>query len=197
MPVIAIAVVAANGVLGDGQDQPFKFKEDWARFKRTTMGHPLVAGRKTYDVMGLLPGRPLVVVTHDPGCVTLPDVLPSGASLYVADSIEGALEIAQGLDDIVFVIGGGTIYRAAWDLIDELDVTEVHAEAVGDVVFPHIDPQVWAEVSREPCGEFDFVRYQRVAHITLTNSCAEAPQRGDRRGFIKVMQSTPGIDPAE
>ena len=52
MRVIAIAVVADNGVIGDGRDQPFKFREDWDRFKATTMGHPLIMGRHTAEVMG-------------------------------------------------------------------------------------------------------------------------------------------------
>lgn len=59
MKLIAIAVVASNGVIGDGNDQPFKFAEDWARFKKITMGHSMIMGRKTHDAMGLLPGEPV------------------------------------------------------------------------------------------------------------------------------------------
>lgn len=159
--IVAIAVVAANGVIGDGFDQPFKFREDWARFKHTTMGHPLVAGRKTYDAMGLLPGRALIVVTRDPASVRAPDCVPEGAELLVAQSIDEALSLAQDRDDVCYVVGGGQIYRQAWDRLTKLDLTEVHRDAVGAVTFPDVDPDVWRETSREPRGDFDFVTYTR------------------------------------
>lgn len=161
MTIKAIAVVASNGVIGDGIDQPFKFPEDWARFKKVTMGHPLIMGRKTHEAMGLLPGRTSIVLTSRPDAIEFPlgeDGRPRG---YAVDSLGKALEHALGRDEEVFVIGGGQIYRLAWDHLDELDITEVHAEAEGSVTFPEIDPEQWQEVSREPRGEFDFVRYAR------------------------------------
>ena len=58
MPVIAIAIVAANGVIGDGERQPFEYAEDWARYKKVTLGHPMIMGRKTFEAIGRwLPGR--------------------------------------------------------------------------------------------------------------------------------------------
>ena len=70
--------------------------------------------------------------------------------------------MAASLDDVVYVAGGGEIYRAAWSVLTELDITEVHADAEGAVRFPEIDPGQWREVRREPRGEFDFVGYERV-----------------------------------
>ena len=160
MPVIAIAIVAANGVLGDGEKQPFEFAEDWARYKRVTMGHPMVMGRATHDAIGRwLPGRTTIVVTRDPARVDVPD--DPRVDARVATSVDEALALSRDLDETVYVAGGGTVYAQAWDSLDELDRTEVRADAEGAVVFPSIDPAVWEEYRREPRGDFDFVGYRR------------------------------------
>lgn len=163
MKLIAIAVVASNGVIGDGNDQPFKFAEDWARFKTITMGHSLIMGRKTHDAMGLLPGRTSIVITRHPDRLSFPaaeDGRPRGVAVSTWDE---AVQVPTGdADDLRYVIGGGQIYQLAWPYLDELDITEVHAQAAGSVRFPDIRPEEWEEVSREPHGEFDFVRYTRA-----------------------------------
>lgn len=158
MPVIAIAIVARNGVLGDGSRQPFEFAEDWARYKRVTLGHPMIMGRATHDAIGRwLPGRTTIVVTSDPDAIQLP---ADGRGRAVG-SVTEALALARELDDTVYVAGGGQVYRQAWDALDELDLTEVHADAEGSVVFPVVDPGVWEEYRRDPRGPFDFVGYRR------------------------------------
>lgn len=158
MEIVAIALVARNRVIGDGQTQPFSFAEDWARFKRVTLGHPLVMGRRTHDAIGrFLPGRTTIVVTRHPATLRI----PPDAAARTADSVEGALALAAGLDDVVFVAGGGTVYAQAWPYLTALDLTEVHADAVGHVRFPDVDPAEWAEVRREPRAGFDFVGYRR------------------------------------
>ena len=138
MTIRAIAVLARNRVIGTGRDQPFKFPEDWARFKRVTMGHPLIVGRRTHEVMGLLPGRFSIVVTSRPQAISFP-----------ADAEE------------VYVIGGGQIYRQAWPYLAGLEITWVHADAEGGVLFPEITPEEWVETARTERGEFDFVSYRR------------------------------------
>ena len=162
MPVIAIAIVAANGVLGDGKKQPFEFPEDWARYKRVTLGHPMIMGRATHDAIGRwLPGRTTIVVTRTPQAVELPtDGRADGRAVA---SLDEALALARSLDDTVYVAGGGQVYAQAWDELDELDLTEVHADAAGSVVLPEVDPAVWEEYRREPRGAFDFVGYRRRA----------------------------------
>ncbi len=158
MEVIAIALVARNGVIGDGTAQPFSFAEDWRRFKRVTLGHPLIMGRRTVEAIGrFLPGRTTIVVTRHPGRVIVPD----GADARVAGSLVEALRVAAALDDVVFVAGGGTIYEQAWPYLTALDLTDVHADAAGDVRFPDVDPGEWEETRREPGPEFDFVGYRR------------------------------------
>lgn len=158
MEVVAIAIVGRNGVIGDGLSQPFEFPEDWRRFKQVTLGHPLIMGRRTVDSIGrFLPGRTTVVVTRTPNSVRIPD----GAAARVAGSLTEALAIAAALDDRVYVAGGGTIYAQAWPYLTDLDLTEVHADAAGDVRFPAVDPAEWVESRREPHGPFDFVGYRR------------------------------------
>jgi dihydrofolate reductase len=160
--IIAIAIVAANGVIGDGHKQPFEFAEDWARYKRVTLGHPMIMGRKTHEAIGRwLPGRPTIVVTTRPELVELPGP-GSTASGYAVHSLDEAVRLASSLDDEeIYIAGGGLIYHQAWDRLTDLDLTEVHADAEGSVRFPEIDPSDWVEVRREPRGEFDFVGYRR------------------------------------
>ncbi len=162
MRIIAIAIVAANGVIGDGNSQPFEFAEDWARYKRVTSGHPMIMGRRTHEAIGRwLPGRPTIVVTGRPDAIELPPA-DSTATGYAVGSLDEALDLARSLDDDeVYVAGGGSIYTAAWSRLTDLDLTEVHASAEGSVHFPEIDPAEWVEVRREPRGEFDFVGYRR------------------------------------
>lgn len=161
MPLIAIAIVARNSVLGDGETQPFQFDEDWERYREVTMGHPMIMGRRTHEAIGRwLPGRTTIVLTTDPDAVELPT--DDRADGRTAGSLDEALQIARSLDDVVFIAGGGRVYDEAWPLLDELDLTEVHADAEGSVVLPEIDPREWLEYRREQRGAFDFVGYRRV-----------------------------------
>jgi len=161
--IIAIAILAANGVLGDGDKQPFEFAEDWARYKQVTSGHPMIMGRRTHDAIGRwLPGRVTIVVTRNPEAVELPT--SERATGYAVTSVELALGLAAELDaEAIYVAGGGSIYAQAWPYLTDLDLTEVHAEAEGSVHFPEIDPAEWIEVRREVHPEFDFVGYRRLS----------------------------------
>lgn len=160
MRIIGIAIVGSNGVIGDGERQPFEIAEDWARYKRVTLGHPMIMGRGTYDAIGRwLPGRATIVVTSDPARIELPS--DGRATGHAVASLHEALDLARSLDDEIYVAGGGTIYRQAWPELTELDLTEVDAEADGTVFFPPVDPAEWQEVSREPRDGFAFVRYLR------------------------------------
>ena len=154
--ITLIAAVARNGVIGADGAMPWHLPEDFAFFKRTTMGHPLVMGRATFDAIGRpLPGRRSIVITrtrnwrHD--------------GVEVAGSMPVALDLAasgRGGDE-VFVIGGGQIYRLAMPVADRLLITEVDLEPEGDVTFPRIDALEWVEVSRDERDGFAFVEYRR------------------------------------
>lgn len=152
--VIGIAAVARNGVIGAGNDIPWRIPEDWARFKAITMGHVLVMGRRTYDSIGRpLPGRTTVVVTRDP------DWRAEGVT--VVTDLDAAFDRAFALGPAkVFVAGGGQVYAAAWDRLDTLEITEVDAEPDGDVLFPEIGAD-WTETARDERPGFAFVTFRR------------------------------------
>ena len=160
MSVSLIAAVARNGAIGADGGLPWRLSSDLKRFKALTMGKPLVMGRKTFDSVGRpLPGRRVIVVTRDAGW-TRPDV-------ETANSLEAALALAAGADEIM-IGGGGEIYAQALPLAARLYLTEVDLAPDGDVRFPDIDPALWREARRElgargPKDEADFafVEYER------------------------------------
>ena len=153
--IIGIAAVAANGVIGVGNDIPWRIPADWQRFKALTMGHVLIMGRKTYDSIGRsLPGRTTLVITRDR--------MWRGEGVRAVPSVDEALDQALVLDpQTVFVAGGGEIYRAAWDRLTGLEITEVDQNPLGEVKFPDIDPDKWIETGREPHDGYSFVSYRR------------------------------------
>ncbi len=150
--VTMIAAVGRNGVIGDGRTMPWHLPEDLRYFKRTTMGHPMVMGRRTFDSMGALPGRRSIVVTRQTGW--------QHAGVEAAHSLAEALELAAPADE-VFVVGGGEIYREAMPYAARLLVTEVARSPEGSVTFPPIDPAVWVETTREQREGFDWVTFER------------------------------------
>jgi len=153
--IIAIAAVASNGVIGAGNDIPWRIPADWQRFKALTMGNVLIMGRKTYDSIGRpLPGRTTFVITRDRLC--------RGEGVRAVPSVDEALDQALLLDSqMIFVGGGGEIYRAAWNRLTGLEITEVEQDPDGEVTFPEIDPDEWIETGREPHDGYRFVSYRR------------------------------------
>jgi len=156
MEVIGIAAVARNGVIGAGNDIPWRIPEDWRRFRELTTGQVLIMGRKTWASIGrALPGRTTFVITRDR--------MWRGDGVRAVPVLEEAFEQAALLAPaIVFVAGGGEIYRAAWDRLTGLEITEVDQSPPGDVTFPEIDPDEWVETSRESRPGFSFVSYRRT-----------------------------------
>ena len=144
MRITLIAAVADNGVIGRGNDIPWRLPEDWRRFKRTTMGHHLIMGRRTWESIGRpLPGRRTVVVSRGE-----PE-LPAGVDL--AHSFEEALDLARETGETeAFVAGGAEIYRRALPEAERLLLTRVHATPEGDTHFPEWNRDDWELASREP-----------------------------------------------
>lgn len=138
--ITLIAAVGPGRVIGDGQGMPWHLPEELQYFKRTTMGHPLVMGRRTFETTGALPGRRSIVITRQPGW--------SHPRVETAHSLEQAIAAAgsgEGGEE-VFVIGGGEIYRLALPLADRLLITQVHldpAQVSGEVTFPEFDEGQW------------------------------------------------------
>jgi dihydrofolate reductase len=145
--IALIAAVGTNGVIGAGNEIPWRLPSDFAFFKRTTMGKPVVMGRKTFESIGKpLPGRINIVVTRQQG------YQPEGVlvinELGAALDHARALAAADGVEE-VFVAGGGEIYRAAMPSADRLYITHVEAAPEGDTSFPAIDSAIW-EIVAEP-----------------------------------------------
>ena len=156
--MVLIAAVAENGVIGDAGSIPWHLPEDFAHFKRTTLGHTLVMGRATYDSIGRpLPGRTTVVLSRDPSW--------SAEGVLVATSFEEALALAAGLPGDVFVAGGAAIYALALPYAEEQIITEVRLTPEGDTSYPAFDRGEWVEIEREKGDDFDLVRWQRRSTV--------------------------------
>lgn len=167
-PLVLVAAVARNGVIGANKGLPWRLSSDLKRFKALTWGKPLVMGRKTYLTIGrALPGRETIVVTRDPRF--------AAPGVFVVHELEAALDLAAerarviGSDEIV-VAGGGQIYAQTIGRAERLFITEVAVDAKGETRFPPIDPDKWREVRREKGergphdeAEFAFVEYERRA----------------------------------
>jgi dihydrofolate reductase len=165
-PLVLVAAVGRNGVIGSDQGLPWRLSSDMKRYKALTWGKPMVMGRKTYLTIGRpLPGRETIVLTRDAGFAA-PGVL-------VAHDLEAALDLgaerarAMGASEVI-VAGGGEIYAQTIGRADRLLITEVALEGKGETRFPPIDPSQWREVRREKGdrgpkdeADFAFVEYER------------------------------------
>ena len=147
---------ARNGVIGRDGDLPWRLKSDLKLFKETTLGKPIIMGRKTWDSLPRkpLPGRMNIVLTRDGSFE------PSGA--IVCDRFEEAVSIGreQAQDDgaaEVCVIGGAALFELTLPKARRIYLTEIDADVQGDVFFPPFDEAGWREVRREPhpAGEGD------------------------------------------
>ncbi|MBF4767028.1 dihydrofolate reductase [Nocardioides agariphilus] len=154
--ITLVAAVAANGVIGAAGGIPWRIPEDFAHFKRVTLGHTLVMGRATYDSIGRpLPGRTTVVLTRDPGW--------SAEGVQVAASLEEALTQAGELPGEVMVVGGAAVYAAALPIADAQILTEVHLSPEGDTRYPDWDRGDWVETVRLPGPGLEWVWWERRA----------------------------------
>lgn len=136
-----IVARARNGTIGQGNQLPWRLPEDLSFFKRTTLGAPIIMGRKTHESIGRpLPGRRNLVVTRDPG--------RTFAGCEMATGLADALDKCAGAAE-AFLIGGAQLYVAGLAQADKLIVTEIDADFDGDVTFPVPDTAHWQEESRE------------------------------------------------
>jgi len=147
MTISMIAAVARNGVIGAHNAMPWRLPSDFAFFKRTTMGKPLVMGRKTFESIGKpLPGRINIVVTRQAGYQ--PEGVLVFSDLAAAIGHAQSMAAADGHGE-VFIGGGGEIYNEAMPLADRLYITHVDLAPEGEARFPVIDPDAW-EAVEEP-----------------------------------------------
>ena len=142
--VSLIVAMARNRVIGAGGRIPWHLPNELQLFKRITMGHPIIMGRKTYESIGrLLPGRTTIIVTRQS------DYRVPGA--IVAHSLDEAIARCRNEEEI-FVIGGGELYRETLPRADRIYLTTVEAEPPGDTFMPEIDWSAWRETSAESFG---------------------------------------------
>jgi dihydrofolate reductase len=135
---IIVATDAQRGI-GIHNTLPWKLPEDLAHFKRTTTGHPIIMGRKTFDSIGRpLPNRRNIVVTRNDKW--------SHEGVETVGSIEAAIALLDGAEG--FVIGGAEIYRQSLQLADQLIITQIDHTFDCDAFFPEIDAAAWQETAR-------------------------------------------------
>lgn len=157
-PIRLVVAYTDNRVIGRDGGMPWHLPGDLAHFKRSTLGNPILMGRKTWLSLGRpLPGRRNLVLSRDASFAA------AGAERFA--SLDEALAACQDAERIC-VIGGEQIFRLALPLADELIATEIHAQIEGDTWFPELPAGQWQETERLPQAasdglSYDFVTYQR------------------------------------
>ena len=157
MQIALIVAISEDGTIGDKGKIPWHISDDLKRFKKLTMSHAVIMGRKTYESIGRpLPGRTNIVLTRNRDFV-------APASVQMFASFDAALNhCRRERQPLVFVIGGREVYREALPHADKLFVTEVHQRVMGDTKFPDYDRCRWTETGREDRPEYSFVEYTRL-----------------------------------
>jgi len=156
MTLAAIVAHDPNLVIGKDGDLPWHYSEDLKYFKRVTMGHPLIMGRVVFEELGEnpLPGRENIVLSRSRSYDHVPTF----------SSFDEALEYVRD-EELVFLIGGGEIYRQFLGQCDKLFVTEIHQEFEGDTYFPEYRDEIgstWKEIKRDDKEKLSFVVYERM-----------------------------------
>jgi len=157
-----IAAIANHNVLGKNNQLIWHLPADLKRFKKTTTGHCVIMGRKTFESLGkALPNRTNIIVTKNKNF--------SAKNCVIVHSLTDALNYAKA-DDNTFILGGANIYKQAMDFADVLDLTLVHYNFEGDVFFPEIDLNIWKETVRQDFKadtenkyDYSFVRFERFS----------------------------------
>ena len=159
MDIVLIAVMAANRTIGRNGATPWHIPEELGFFKATTMGHPIIMGRRTFAALpdGPLPGRENIVLSRNP------DFAPPG--VVVVPTLERALAHCAG-HPRVFVIGGAQIFREALPQATGIILSVLDQVVAGDTFFPAFDPQIFQETARQrhPGSQpFPVITYRRVS----------------------------------
>lgn len=153
-----IAALSENNVIANEDGIPWEIPEDLRHYKRTVEGHLTVAGRKTYEVMPVVPGRECVVLTSQE------DYDTGSENAYVANSVEEAIDKVEdvaGEDEVVYAIGGESVYSAFLDVADRMVLSHIPGEYDGNTYFPEFDKKNWSVEEHESYEDFDVKRYKR------------------------------------
>lgn len=141
MRLSIIVAMDEQGIIGVGGALPWHISADLKYVKRTTMGKPIIMGRKTHESIGKsLPGRDNIVLSHDPGYRS------PGCTIF--HDLDAALEYCRDKDEI-FIMGGADLFQLTIYRVTRIYLTEVHARVQGDTYFPQFNRSEWRELSRE------------------------------------------------
>lgn len=152
--------MANNRVIGKNNQMPWHLPEDLQHFKQTTMGKPIIMGRKTFESIGRpLPGRHNIVITRQD------DYQPEGVS--VAATFDEAKRLAGNVEEIA-VIGGGQLYKQLLPIADKLYLTEINIDVEGDTYFPHWEKGDWLQTESKTGKSVTGIEF---CFITLVKKC--------------------------
>lgn len=158
MKIIIIVAVAANNVIGRANgEMPWHISEDFQHFKKTTIGFPIVMGRKSFESLGKpLKGRENIVVTRNL------NLKYQFEEIKIFHSLEAAIDYCKSLNiEKMFITGGGEIYRQSVGIADEMIISHLKFDAEGEVKFPHFNKDEWNLVGRDEREQFEIVYYSR------------------------------------
>ena len=171
--ITMIAAVAQNGVIGNkaNNDIPWRISDDFAHFKKLTMGHPCIMGRITYDSIPSkfrpLPGRENIVLTNNK------NFKADGTTIFNTFD-EAIVYVNHNKETSTYITGGSAIYKMALEIADVFELTRIHKDMEGDIYFPEVNWNKWKlvnetnqegidRISGSPI-KFSFLRYQRINH---------------------------------
>ena len=158
MKISIIVAMSNNSVIGFNNGLPWYLSEDLKNFKKTTLNHTVIMGRKTFDSIGKpLKDRKNIVITRNTSLRI--------SGVVVVNSLSEAISMVK-IPNEIFIIGGEQIYKAALPLAKNLYITRVDGDFDGDAFFPHYDQNEWREVGREDLIsekkiKFSFLKYER------------------------------------
>jgi dihydrofolate reductase len=156
MRISLIVAMAANRVIGRAGQLPWHLPGDLARFKRITMGYPLIMGRKTFESIGrALPGRRTIVLSRQADY--------RAAGCRVVNGLDEALKLVWD-DDEVFICGGEELYRQALPLAQRIYLTELDRAVAGDSFFPEI-PEHFLAIEEQQIEEEERYRFSILVRI--------------------------------
>ena len=159
----AIAAMSLNRVIGNRNDIPWHLPEDFKWFKKTTMGHVLLMGRKTFNSIGRpLPGRDTVVLTRNPESII---------GIPTFNSIEAFEQADEFQNRKVFVCGGAEIYRQTLEKCSDLFLTLVKQKIEGDTFFPDYESLFDTGTILHKTEEFEIIHYRQLKQIPPLLSC--------------------------
>lgn len=160
--ITIVAAIGHNNALGKDNQLLWRLPKDLKHFKDITEGHPVIMGRKTFDSIGkALPNRTNIVVSRRDNWFQ--------EGILIVSTLKEALKFAKKIDEDVFVIGGGEIYKQTIDVAERLVITQVDGDFDADTFFPEINLRIWQKTdeqchSKDEKNNFDFCfqTYQKI-----------------------------------